>query len=279
MSLLERAIRRGVSRGVAQAVSSAVRTAVEPKATELANKTAAQLDSASNGGNIQNASGSFEGAMANLERAAQGYATEVSKNMKICPSCNSAATADNKFCPKCGTKLPDQTLADSAVCTNCGKQNSLGMKFCSACGTKLPAAIAEEERAAAQFASVMAEWDSLLPAYPKWNLGGSSPCIEQDDGYLWFSVTFPNNFAAQKAVDSYRALLRENGFRPAGQYPSEGLLFKKIGDVCYRADTEHCFEGSSECPTVYFSVGEPTGGFDYVKPEPTESFNFKSLFR
>ena len=279
MSFLERAIKRGISRGVSQAVGKAVRTAVEPKATELANKTAARLDSASNNQTVQSTPGGFEGAMANLERAAQGYVTEVSKNMKICPSCETAATADNKFCPRCGTRLPDQTLAESAVCTSCGKQNDLGMKFCSACGTKLPSAIAEEQRAAAQFAGVMAEWDAKLPAYPKWNLGGSDPCIEQDDGYLWFCVTLPNNYLAQKAVEDYRALLRAEGFRPAGQYPSEEILFKKIGDVCYRADTEHCFEGGAESPTIYFSVGEPVGGFDYVKTEPTQAFNFKSLFR
>lgn len=43
MSFLERAIKRGISRGVSQAVGKAVRTAVEPKATELANKTAEGL--------------------------------------------------------------------------------------------------------------------------------------------------------------------------------------------------------------------------------------------
>ncbi len=279
MSFLERAIKRGISRGVSQAVGQAVRKAVEPKATEMANQAAARLDQAAQNHNEQNISSSFEGAMANLERAAKGYATEVSKNMKICPSCNSAATADNKFCPKCGTKLPEQTLAESAVCPSCGKQNDLGMKFCSACGTKLPLAIAEEQRAAEQFERVMAEWDSLLPAFPKWDLGGKDPCIEQESDHLWFAVTFPNHQAAYNAVEQYRARLRENGFREAGMYPSSATLYKKIGEVCYKADTENCFEGSSETPTIYFGTGEPSGGFDYVKPAPKQSFDLKKFFK
>ncbi len=279
MSFLERAIKRGVSRGVSQAVGQAVRKAVEPTATKMANQAAAKLDNAAQNQNVQNATSSFEGAMANLERAAKGYATEMSKNMKICPSCETAATADNKFCPRCGTKLPEETLAESAVCTSCGKQNDLGVKFCSACGTKLPAAIAEEQRAAAQFESVMAEWDALLPAFPKWSLGGKDPCIERDGDYVWFVVTFPNHYAAQNAVEQYRALLRSDGFREAGMYPSPGILYKKIGDICYKADTEHCFEGGSESPTVYFSTEEPSGGFDYVKPAPKQSFDLKKFFK
>ena len=42
-----------------------------------------------------------------------------------------------KFCPTCGTVLPEQTLGQGAKCGKCGKQNMAGEGFCSGCGAKL----------------------------------------------------------------------------------------------------------------------------------------------
>lgn len=282
MGLLERAIRRGISDGVGKAVGEAISKAIEPTATELANKAAAQFDNAAQNSAQQNQkkTSGLEGAFANLERAAQGYATEMSKNMKICPKCNEATTADKKFCPSCGEKLPDQTVAEGAVCTECGKQNAIGTKFCEECGAKLPAAIMEAYAAAAADEAVMAEWDEKLAMYPKWNCGGSKFNIEQyDTEQFMFCADFVgDNFAAKSAVKQYRILLQENGFRQAGQYPSEEHLYKMVDGVCYHVDTEHCFESEMDCPTIGFMVGEPHGGFDYVKPEPKKPVNIKDLF-
>ncbi|MBR3693184.1 MAG: hypothetical protein IKL88_01525, partial [Erysipelotrichales bacterium] len=72
----------------------------------------------------------------------------------------------------------------------------------------------------------------------------------------------------QNAVKQYRILLQENGFTTAGQYPSVEHLYKMVGETCYHVDTEHCFDGDPDCPNIYFLLGEPTGGFYYVKEEP-----------
>lgn len=274
-------IRRGISNAVGNAVGSAVQKAVEPKAAELVNKAAGQLDSASNSGTRQdiNTSGGLEGAMANLERAAQGYATEAAKNMKICPSCQKPTTADKRFCPECGTALPEQTVAQSAVCINCGKQNSIGIKFCQDCGTKLPAAIQEEQAAADRNAAVMAAWDEKLSHYPKWNCGGTDYAFDDYDTYMTFSARFKDNdYVARQSVEQYRQILLHSGFRQAGQYPSMEHLYKKVEGICYHVDTEHCFEGDSDCPTIGFDNSEPYGGFDYVKSEPKKKASFMDLF-
>ena len=171
---LERAIRRGVSQGIGRAVGDAIGKAIEPTATDLANKAAGHIDNAAgnqNGGETK--AGGFQGAFANLERSVNNYATEAAKNMKVCPNCEKPTTADKKFCPECGTALPEQTVAEGAVCTACGKQNAIGTKFCQDCGAKLPSAIAEEQAQADKNAKIMAEWDEKLSAYPKWNCGGS----------------------------------------------------------------------------------------------------------
>lgn len=281
MGFLERAIRRGVSEAVGKAVGNAVRQAVEPTATELANKAANAIDTATHNAEQQAARTSgLEGAMANLERSMQGYATEAAKNMKVCPNCEKPTTADKKFCPECGSPLPEQTVAESAVCPNCQKQNAIGTKFCSDCGAKLPCAIQEEQAQADRNNAVMREWDEYLSAYPKWNCGGSELNIELYDGCVSFTAYFNGNAnAAHRAVDEYRQVLLQNGFRQAGEYPCIEHLYKMENGICYHVDTGMCFECSSDSPSIGFDKSEPHGGFNYVKPEPRKKTSFLDLFK
>ena len=277
MGFLERAIRRGVS----DAVGKAIGKAIEPTVTDLTNKAANAIDQAAQNTEQQVArSSGLEGAMANLERSVQGYATEAAKNMKVCPNCNKPTTADKKFCPECGTQLPEQTVAQGAVCPSCGKQNAIGTKFCQDCGTKLPAAIQEEQAQADRNAAVMAQWDAKLPQYPKWTCGGTKMYIDDYGTHYIFGAEFNGNAtAAGRAVSEYRQVLLQNGFRQAGEYPSVEHLYKRIDGVVYHVDTEHCFDGDSDCPSIGFDKSEPRGGFNYVKPEPKKKTSFLDLFK
>lgn len=282
MGFLERAIRRGISEGIGKAVGDAITKAVEPTATEFANKAAEQLDNATqNTQQTMRSATGLEGAFANLERAAQDYATKMSENIKVCPNCEQATDAEKTFCPNCGSKLPETTVAQGAVCPNCNKQNTVGTKFCSDCGTKLPAAIQEEAAAQAKDDAVMAEWDEKLSAYPKWNCGGCNYNIEQYDiNSFVFSADFGgNDYAAKQAVEQYRRFLVQNGFHQAGQYPNIAHLYKRIDGTVYHVDTEHCFDGDPDCPSIGFDTREPLGGYDYVKPEPKKPTSLKDLFK
>ena len=279
MGFLERAIRKGVAKGVGQAVGNALSKAVEPKVTELTNKAANTIDETTREytGNTADTAG-LKGAFSNLERAVGGYATEMSKNMKLCPKCGKPASSDKKFCPECGEPLPETTLAQSSVCTHCGKQNNIGTKFCSECGAKLPIAIQEEEAKQRRNAEVMAEWDALLAVYPRWSCGGEISIEDYGSDGVSFSACFEGDeAAAHRAVDEYRQILQQNGFRPAGQYPSVRQLFKRIDGIVYNVDTEHCFEGDPDRACIGFCKREPYGGFDYVKPEPKKKMGFKDL--
>ena len=279
MSFLKRTIKnavsQGISRGLSDAVGKAVKQAVEPRATEYTNKAAAHFNQAAGNAAQQTrqATSGLEGAFANLERSMQGYANQMTKDLKVCPECGQPTSAEKKFCPGCGARLPEQTLGQSAVCPACGKQNNVGQKFCADCGAKLPAALQEEEMAARKNAAVMAQWDEALPQYPKWNCGGSELNIEDygPDGVTFCASFNGNTGAAHRAVEAYRQVLREASFRPAGQHPSEGQLFKRIDGVVYNVDTEHCFDGDPDCACIGFCRREPYGGFDYVKPEPKKS--------
>lgn len=285
MSFLKRAIREGISKGIGDAVSSAVKQAVEPKATEWANKTARQLDEMSQNQtqDVQQSVSGLEGAFSNLRRAAENYATEVSKNMKVCPGCGETVSAEKKFCPGCGAALPEITLAQSAVCTACGKQNTVGMKFCDECGAKLPSAIAEEEAAEKKMEAELAQWDQILPMYPRWNCGGTGLYIEAHDpeqcsGYFAsVSVSFPRDSSGRPALDQYWKLLQEAGFRTAGKYPDQTHLYKMVDGKCYLASSEHAFDGGMDNLYLEFALREPDGGFDYVKPEPKQQMTLKDL--
>jgi len=261
-------------------VGKAIGKAIEPTVTDLTNKAANAIDQSVQNTEQQVArSSGLEGAMANLERSVQGYATEAAKNMKVCPNCNKPTTADKKFCPECGTQLPEQTVAQGAVCPSCGKQNAIGTKFCQDCGTKLPAAIAEEQAQADRNAAVMAEWDAKLPQYPKWTCGGTKMYIDDYDTHYIFGTDFNGNAAAaQRAVSEYRQVLLANGFCQAGEYPCIEHLYKRVDGIVYHADTEHCFDGDSDCPSIGFDKSEPRGGFDYVKPEPKKKTSFLGMF-
>lgn len=296
MGILKNALKNGISKGVSSALNSVIQKTIEPKATELVNKAADKIEDAFIGSEQQNNQsaqttateqttqtasrfGGLASAFAGFEQMAKSYATEMTKNLKVCPNCGQPAAADTKFCQSCGTKLPEQTVAQGAVCTNCGKQNDVGTKFCAACGTKLPAAVAEEQAAAAKDAAVMAEWDEKLSQYPKWSCGGKEFGIESyNPGQYIFSASFDGgNQVARAAVEQYRSIVLQSGFRQAGQYPSNDHLYQMVGGACFHVDLEHCFEGDADRADIGFSVGEPVGGFNYVKPEPKKS-SWKDLF-
>lgn len=288
MGFLDRAIKNGISKGISNAVGNAVKQAVEPKATAYANKVADELDQAAQNVSQQTneaaqqtarATGGLEGAFANLQQSMENYATQAAKNMKICPKCQTPSPADKTFCPNCGTKLPEETLAEGAVCPQCGKQNTVGTKFCSSCGAKLPFALAEEKAEADKNAAVLAKWAEKMPQYPVWNCCGTDFELEEGEDWFRFAASFDTEAEGEQSIPAYRALLKQNGFREAGQNPDISHLYKKIDGKCYHVDTEHCFEGSMERPEIWFNIEEPYGGFDYVKPEPKKGFSFGDLFK
>ena len=299
MGLFDKLIKDAVSGAVGNAVSEAVKKAVQPKADEIAvnavnqaadalNQTANQTAAAADAVNQAAAEGAqaaagteapskeeMQAALGTLGSLFGGFVQHAAENMKVCPKCGEGASADKDFCPSCGAKLPDMTVADGAKCTKCGKQNEPGTRFCSGCGEKLPAAVAAEQAAAEADAAVLKEWAEKLPEFPVWSCGGSDMELEQipdADTESWrFSVTLVTAVAAQNAVKQYRQILMQNGYKTEGQYPSEEHLYKRVNGVSFHVDTEHCFEGDAESPSIYFNHSLPNGGYDYKKPEKKQS--------
>lgn len=261
-------ISNGISRGISKAVGEAVNKAVAPAAERYANRTAERFNEATDamGRSTRQATDAvreadraarssgfsgLEGAFGNLRQSIEGYATEASKNMKLCPACGEATTADRKFCPACGAKLPEQTMAQGTVCPACGKQNTLGTAFCADCGTKLPAAVESEQATDLRNQAALDSWEAKLPGYPKWDCGGRILELTSypGDGYCTLDLEFDTGYAADLAIDRYRAKLRQNGFDGS---PNNVDLYKRVGGVTLRVDSSHAHDGDAELPTLYF---------------------------
>ncbi len=279
MSFLKRALLQGIGQELGRAVGKAISNAVGPaqNAPSVPPQNAPYPTQPSPP--APPAAGGHP--LAGLERTLQGYATQLSQHIKVCPACEKPASADQAFCPSCGARLPEATLAQGAVCPRCGRQNGLGMRFCQDCGTKLPLAQAEDEARAARDAQAIAEWDGRAPCIPRWCCGGRDFCFDSlEDGQHLFSARFgPGDGSPESAVAQYRQHLLQCGFRPAGMYPSVEHLYQRIDGVVYHVDTEHCFEGDPDVVTIGLLQGEPHGGFDYVKPEPKPATSWQDLFK
>ena len=281
-------ITRGITRGIGNAVSKATQKAVERKATEILTpkiKQAADTIAGSTSQSSQtahtgngNTVGELEDSLNSLSTAMGSYATKVASNLKVCASCGASASADKKFCPECGEALPETTLAQSCVCPTCGKQNSLNEKYCGACGSKLPITEEVERRQQKVDSEVMLLWRRKLVVYPEWQFGGTNYHLEEygDNAYT-FNATFKSYDQAYNAVQSYKELLKQNGFIPAGQHPSEVQLYKMVNGVCYHVDVENCFEGDAQSPSIGFNIGEPNGGF-YYEEKPQKKKGLFGLF-
>jgi len=282
--ILGNSIRRGVNRGVNRAVGNAVERTITQGINQAADKVVPQQPVPQYQPQQQyqptpQQAAQLGGMFAGFAGAAQGFANEAAKNMKICPSCNSGCGAEMKFCNQCGSPLPEMTAAQGAVCQSCGMQNGVGTKFCSGCGAKLPGVQAEEAAAQSRNEAVLARWDALLPQYPKWAFGGNEITIEEyppENGFPAYGLHVSGP-GLPAALAQYTQLLRQSCFIMAGQYPTEQSLYKRINGVVYSFSSENCFDGGMDHMNLYFSVREPYGGFDYRAPAPKPKTNWKDM--
>ncbi len=259
------AVGKGIGKGITDAVGKAVENAVKPAADKLAGQAASHLNQAT-----QNLSDSAEAAQTASQAAAapafpteegaaslgsvlSGWATamqdaagRVAQNMKECPQCGEVLTADHKFCPKCGTKLPEKTLGEGYLCPNCGKQNVPGTIYCAECGALLPAAEAEKE-------AQLQKWDALLPQYPKWTLGGQIELEAGGEVNGRPAVSLHVGGAGAALLQRYVELLRAEGFVPV--YDGDSYFYYKMVDgVCRAFDKTDADQG--DFLSMTFFVGD-----------------------
>ena len=57
----------------------------------------------------------------------------------VCAGCGEELPADVKFCPNCGTKVPEIEIPEPPACPACGAPVDEDQNFCTECGTKVAA--------------------------------------------------------------------------------------------------------------------------------------------
>lgn len=269
-----------VAQKAGQAAQKQVADKVDAWAGNLADKVSPKPEQADRQNAAAQTGASLGAAFNVFQGMAESFATEAGKSMKICPSCGEGASSSNTVCPNCGADLPEQTVSQGAVCQKCGLQNAMWAETCTGCGEKLPNALAREQAQLAKDQAALAQWSRLLPQYPLWTLGGSNINLDESSDDAGRPVYMLNiDGVSQTALEQYRDLLLQSGFKMAGQYPSRDALYKKTGEIC------HCFNSQEPFPSdegrlcVYFLISEPSGGYDYVKPEPKPKTSLFDLFK
>lgn len=276
MGLLGNLLSDAISAGVKNAVGKAVEKAVQPSMDNLAKKQAQQIDAAS--ANIEQntaelrqataeskaemdgaaqagtgAAGGLGGALAGLaglgsalgglggiKSSMEQYATEMSKSMKICPSCGEPCGADKEYCPKCGAKLPAETAAAAYTCPKCGEVNLPGSKHCGKCGAVLPGAEAEVRRQQENDAAVLSEFRHKLPQYPEWTVGGTGFELEADgmeDGHPLYRFSLDGR---ESLLYAYISKLEAAGF--ARTYAGSSTYVKEIGGEGFAFNCEEAYD-------------------------------------
>lgn len=261
------AVSEGIGKGIQNAVGKAVEGAVRPAADKLAGRAADQLNEASRdlAANTEAVRGARQAGVPAGAQASQGSGTaalgtalsgwtsamqemagQAVQNLKECPNCGEVSTADRKFCPKCGTPLPDKTLGEEYFCPKCGKQNLPGETFCAECGTLLPAAVGVRE-------AQLARWDTLLPQYPRWSQGGVPELTEGDRINDAPAVHLEVAGAGSGELRGYVEQLKAAGFLPVHGEDSD-LYYKTVDGVCRAFDKTDAVQGGGL--SVTFFVGD-----------------------
>jgi len=70
-----------------------------------------------------------------------GFGPDAMKKIKVCRNCAEASDAQQLFCQKCGSRLPEETLFDiykdeHLTCKKCLSIISKTARFCPLCGEK-----------------------------------------------------------------------------------------------------------------------------------------------
>ena len=128
---------RGAARGAGNAVGNVAERKANEVVADKANEAADNMIKTSGQGMDAEKMAQAGAISAQNRTAAQAYAAGMMQNMKQCPKCEEATTSDKTFCPKCGARLPNETMGAKYTCKKCKKQNMPGEDFCGGCGAKL----------------------------------------------------------------------------------------------------------------------------------------------
>jgi len=257
MGFLKNLVGGAISDGIGNALSKAVEKAVKPAAEKFANKQAEAIDNATQrtADAMEKYDSAMDQAQKNLDAAAAGQAPAAEAPAEGAPAEGSPSEAPAQAAAQRPMTEEEKAQAASAAAALRG----FGMMFSGAIAQAKREEEEEKARKAAAEAAIFTDWEQNLPAFPKWDVGGSNFILEEEtprNGYPSFRLILDGR---PFLVEAYAAKLRSAGFIARGCSNPQDLnadtYYKIIDGVCWSWNrTDACMDGQI---CTYFYVDTP----------------------
>lgn len=274
MGFFKNIVGGAISDGIGSALSKAVEKAVKPAAEKFANKQAEAIDNATQ--RTADAMESYDAAMAkaqsDLDAAAAGEPVPVQPAEAGEPAPAGAEQGEPQPAQAAAAQPAQRPLTEEERAQAKQAADALrgfGMMFSGAIAQAKKEAEEEEARKKAEEAAIFTDWEKNLPAFPKWDVGGSNFILEEEtprNGYPVFRLILDGR---PFLMEAYAQKIRSAGFIARGCSNPQDLnadtYYKIIDGVCWSWNrTDACMDGQI-CTTFYVDTPPKP------KPEPKPS--------
>ena len=269
MGIFKNIVGGAISDGIGNALSKAVEKAVKPAAEKFANKQAEAIDNATQ--RTADAMESYDATMAkaqaDLDAAAAGEPLPAAEP--------AAADAQPAAAAAPQRPLTEEERAQAKQAADALR--GFGMMFSGAIAQAKKEAEEEEAKKKEAEAAIFTDWEKNLPAFPKWDVGGSNFILEEQtpqNGYPVFRLILDGR---PFLMEAYAQKIRSAGFIARGCSNPQDLnadtYYKMIDGVCWSWNrTDACMDGQI-CTTFYVDT-PPKPKAD---PKPSSSNSLEGL--
>jgi hypothetical protein len=233
-----------VSTGIGNALGKAVEKAVAPAAERFANKQAEAIDDATRRTDeaMKQTAAAMDQAQKDLDAAAAGEPVAA----KPAEGAPEGAAPERR--PLTEEERKQAAEASAAL-------KGFGMMFSGAIAQAKKEAEEEQAKKKAAEAAIFENWEQNLPAFPKWDVGGSHFILEEEtprNGYPVFRLILDGR---PFLMEAYAQKIRSAGFIARGCSNPQDLnadtYYKIIDGVCWSWNrTDACMDGQI-CTTFY----------------------------
>ncbi|MBO4454836.1 MAG: hypothetical protein J5759_00125 [Bacteroidales bacterium] len=248
MGIFKNILGDAVSQGIGNALGKAVEKAVAPAAERFANKQAEAIDDATRRTDeaMKQTAAAMDQAQKDLDAAAAGEPAAAK------PAEGAPAGAAPEARPLTEEERKQAAEASAAL-------KGFGMMFSGAIAQAKKEAEEEQAKKKAAEEAIFTDWEKNLPAFPKWDVGGSNFELEEDtpmNGYPVFRLSLQGR---PFLMEAYAQKIRSAGFVARGCSNPLDLnadtYYKIIDGVCWNWNrSDACCDGHI---TTSFYVDNP----------------------
>ena len=250
MGFLKNLVGGAISDGIGNALSKAVEKAVKPAAEKFANKQAEAIDNAT-----QRTADAMEQYDAAMDKAQKDLEAVAAGEPVAAEAPAEGAPAEGAAPAQAAAQRPMTEEEKAQAASAAAALRGFGMMFSGAIAQAKKEEEEEKARKAAEEAAIFTDWEKNLPAFPKWDVGGSNFILEEEtprNGYPVFRLILDGR---PFLMEAYASKIRAAGFIARGCSNPQDLnadtYYKIIDGVCWSWNrTDACMDGQI-CTTFY----------------------------